>query len=84
LGKDAGQLCYPYDIELFADGTLLVSEYGNNRLQRFDRSGRSLGTWGSAGRKLGQLACPWSAAIGPRQRVYVVDSGNNRVQIVAM
>lgn len=83
FGQAPGDLNYPYDIDLLKDDTLLVCEYGNNRLQRFDLSGQSLETWGTVGRKPGQLNRPWGAA-GAEHRIYVVDSGNNRVQIVAM
>jgi DNA-binding beta-propeller fold protein YncE len=65
-----------------SDGTLVVAEYGNNRVQRFARDGASLGTWGKAGRKPGQLAYPWAVEVGPNGQMYVLDSGNNRVQIV--
>ncbi len=83
FGEGQGDLNYPYDIDLLVDETLLVCEYGNNRLQWFDLSGQSVGTWGAVGRKPGQLHRPWGAA-GSDGRIYVVDSGNNRVQIVAM
>jgi DNA-binding beta-propeller fold protein YncE len=73
---------YPYGLDMLSDGTLVVSEYGNNRLQRFDRRGNSLGVWGEAGRRPGQLAYPWAVAVAPGDRLLVIDSGNNRVQVV--
>jgi len=59
-----------------------VAEFGNNRVQRFDRQGRGLDVWGEPGRLPGQLAYPWGVALGRDRRVYVLDSGNNRVQVV--
>lgn len=81
VGQAAGKLRWPYDINICLDGSLLVSEYGNNRLQFFSRDGRSLQTWGSHGRRLGELYSPWGAVEGPTGSVYVLDSLNHRVQI---
>lgn len=79
-GRAAGEFCYPYGLALLQDGTLLVSEFGNNRVQLVDiDSGRGIGIIGAAGRAEGQLVTPWGvAAIG--ERILVLDSGNNRVQ----
>jgi DNA-binding beta-propeller fold protein YncE len=77
-------LRFPYGLDWLPDGTLVVAEYGNNRLQRFDRRGRSLGTWGRAGRRVGELAYPWTVVTGPQDRLFVLDSGNNRVQVLAL
>jgi len=79
-GLDRGQLRYPYDLALSDDGTIIVCEYGNNRIQSFDPAGNSLGICGSAGRRLGQLAYPWGVAVG-RDRAYIVDAGNDRIQV---
>jgi len=80
IGSEPGQLRYPYDITVLPDGTLLVCEYGNNRLQRFSRAGRSLGIWGSAGRGVGELAAPWGVDVAADGVIYVVDAQNNRIQ----
>ena len=77
-----GELRFPYNVDLLSDGTLVVCEYGNNRVQRFDTDGRSLGTWGQAGRRPGELAYPWALVVGQGDRVLIVDSGNNRVQVI--
>lgn len=82
LGREPGQMRYPYDISLSSDRTLLVCEYGGDRLQWFSKDGRSLRTWGRSGRKSGELSGPWGAAYGPGGRVYVLDSINNRVQVL--
>lgn len=73
---------FPYGLDWLSDGTLLVAEYGNNRIQRFDREGRSLGTWGAPGRRPGELAYPWSVSVASGNRILVLDSGNNRVQVL--
>jgi hypothetical protein len=82
----AGQatFTYPYGLVLLADGTVLVAEFGGNRVQRVDvETGRSLGVWGKAGRGAGELASPWAVAVAGKDSsagAYVLDSANSRVQ----
>lgn len=78
-GDGPGQFRYPYGVSLLDDGTALVAEFGNHRVQRIDlETGESLGLFGTAGRGKGELANPWAvAAVG--ETAYVLDSGNNRV-----
>lgn len=79
-GHAPGELQYPYGLTWLEDGTLLVAELGNHRVQRFDvDSGKGLGSWGAPGSGPGELAQPWAVARRGRT-VYVLDSGNNRVQ----
>ncbi len=81
-GRGAAQLAYPYDVEVLDDGTLLVCEFGNNRIQRLaPGDGRCLGYAGRMGMGEGELRFPWSVGV-VRDSVYVLDSGNNRVQVV--
>ncbi len=47
-GEGKGQFFYPYDLAFASDGTLLVIEYKNNRVQRLDRDGRWIASWGGA------------------------------------
>ena len=63
-GASRGELWFPYNVEMLSDATLVVCEYGNNRVQRLDATGRGLGVWGAAGRRPGQLAYPWALAVG--------------------
>lgn len=80
-GEGPGEFSYPYGVVLLGDGTAMVSEFGNNRLQRIDlANGESLGIYGQAGRGVGQLATPWAMAIVGDKAV-VLDSGNSRVQV---
>jgi DNA-binding beta-propeller fold protein YncE len=74
-------LRYPYDLALMGDGTIVVCEYGNNRIQLFRPDGKSLGVYGRAGREPGELAYPWGVAVDGRGRGFIVDAGNNRIQI---
>ena len=82
FGDEPGQLRYPYDLCITSNQTILVCEYEGHRLQWFSKEGRSLRTWGRSGRELGTLFAPWGATVGPQNRIYVVDSLNNRIQII--
>ena len=84
VGREPGQMRYPYDIACLPGGEILVCEFGNSRLQWFDRQGHSRRTWGTEGRRLGQVWAPWGAAVAPDGRLYVLDSLNARVQIVRL
>jgi hypothetical protein len=68
---------------MLPDDTLLIAEFGNNRVQRFDTAGRSLGVYGRIGRGEGELQYPWGVAAS-NDRIFVLDSGNNRVQVIEM
>jgi len=79
FGEELGQFKYPYGLELLGDGTALICEFGNHRVQRIDlQSGESLGVYGEPGRREGQLKNPWAVAtLG--SSTFVLDSGNNRI-----
>ena len=82
LGSGLGQFRYPYGLDKAPDGSLVVCEFGNNRVQWVDSTtGRGLGVWGAPGRAPGQLAYPWALALDRAGRVVTVDSGNNRLQV---
>jgi uncharacterized protein YjiK len=61
-------------------GDVYVVDSGNNRVQRFDRDGRFISEFGSAGRGNGQFDRPYGIAIDKDGYVYVSDAGNKRIQ----
>lgn len=78
-GDGPGQFRYPFGLATLGDGTVMVSEFGGNRVQRIEvQSGASGGSWGRAGRGEGELAAAWAVAVAG-SRTFVVDAGNNRV-----
>ena len=83
-GDAPGEFNYPYAVavEPRPGGDIFVVEWQNNRVQRFDADGRALGSWGRPGHNLGELATPWDVAVDANGRMYVVDFGNHRVQVV--
>ncbi len=80
-GRGPGELAYPYDVMVLRDGTLLVCEFGNNRVQRLSPEGKPLGTLGRVGTRPGELQYPWGVD-GTADDIFVLDSGNNRVQVI--
>ncbi|MSR43876.1 MAG: hypothetical protein EXS15_00745 [Phycisphaerales bacterium] len=83
-GAEPGALAYPYGIDSLDDGTLLVAEFGNCRLQRLDAmSGESLGVWGGGGSAIGRLNAPWAVA-HLAQRIFILDTANARIQSMSL
>lgn len=80
-GNGPGQFSYPYDIMVLPDGNLMVVEFHNCRLQKISPHGQPLGIYGRVGRAAGELQYPWGVD-GDEQRLFVLDSGNNRVQVI--
>ncbi|MGE3107039.1 MAG: hypothetical protein AB7G11_08030 [Phycisphaerales bacterium] len=78
-GDGLGQFRIPYGLHDLGDGTALIAEFGNNRVQRIDlATGMGMGTWGRPGRGEGELFNPWAVTtLGAK--AYVLDSGNNRI-----
>ena len=79
-GEKPGQFYYPYDLAIASDGSVIVCEYGNQRLQRFAADGTWIATWGGPGIGPGQLYQPWGVVIDSHDRIHVLDSNNHRVQ----
>ncbi len=79
-GTGPGQFFYPYDLAIASDETVVVVEYKNNRIQRFDPSGKWIASWGGPGFEPGRLNQPWGVVIDSRDRVHILDSSNHRVQ----
>ena len=84
-GSQPGQFRFPYGLDADAAGRLIVTEFGNSRVQKIDpATGASVAAWdGGFGAKPGQFKYPWAAAYDSvRDRVVVLDSGNNRLQVL--
>ncbi|MEB3195587.1 MAG: 6-bladed beta-propeller [Candidatus Sericytochromatia bacterium] len=62
------------------NGDVYVVDSGNNRVQRFDRDGRFVSEFGSAGRGNGQFDRPYGIAIDKDGYIFISDSGNKRIQ----
>ena len=54
--------------------------HGNHRIEKFDREGNFITQWGGFGNGDGQFNFPYGIAVDAKGSVFVVDSGNTRVQ----
>jgi hypothetical protein len=61
-------------------GNVFVADTGNNRIQKFDKSGNFLLTFGTQGSGNGQFSLPFGVAVDSTGNIFVADAGNNRIQ----
>ena len=82
-GSERGQLSRPEDIAITSKGTLLVTNWGNHRIQEFTMDGECISCVGSKGN--GPLQFHYLSGIAINKttgQVYVADCGNHRVQVL--
>lgn len=81
-GEDERHFNRPTGVAVSPQGDVLITDgYVNNRVVRFDGSGRFIKAWGRLGVKPGEFSLPHAAALDSRGRLYVCDRNNVRVQI---
>jgi sugar lactone lactonase YvrE len=80
-GAGPGQLNIPLAASVTPDGTLLVLDSGNFRIQAFDLDGKHRFSFGSVGNGLGQFSRARSIATDDEGKIFVSDASFNNVQI---
>lgn len=80
-GVGNGQFNYPTHLTMDSQGTCIVTDTMNARLQRLDRTGRYLDTIGCAGDSPGCFGRPKGVAVDGIGRLYVVDAAFDHFQI---
>ncbi len=88
-GSANGDFSFPQGIAFAPDGTLLVDDSGNNRIERFSlNAGDTVATWvatygqfgaGSTA-PAGDLNNPTGIAVAPNGTIWVADTLNNRIE----
>ncbi|HAV63716.1 MAG TPA: hypothetical protein DCY13_15285 [Verrucomicrobiales bacterium] len=73
-------MSYPYDIRIDAAGRQFVCEFGNSRIQVFDREDRLIEVIGGSGAAPGAFNNPWAITLDSQGNLIVADSLNHRVQ----
>jgi hypothetical protein len=72
----------PTDVAIAPDREVFVADgYGNNRVVHFNARGEFVKSWGSLGSSPGRFSLPHSIAIDSKDRLYVADRNNARVQV---
>jgi sugar lactone lactonase YvrE len=79
-GSGDHTLVYPHDLKCAVDGTVLIAEYGANRISRFTGEGTFIESIGSAGREPGQFAAPRGVTVDVDGVMFVADTDNHRIQ----
>jgi len=81
-GTGDGQFDSPIDVAVdTSHGYLYVLDSKNARVQVFTPAGDFLGKWGRVGRGEGEFLDPYGIVIDGNDNVYVLDTGNFRVQV---
>ncbi|KPA15977.1 NHL repeat containing protein, partial [Candidatus Magnetomorum sp. HK-1] len=78
-----GEFDKPKGIAVGQDGTIIVADTGDDRIQVFSSSGDfaySIGT-DSSGNNIGQFNDPEAVAVDKNGKIYVADTGNDRIQV---
>jgi len=70
-GTGPGEFDLPHSVAVDKNGLVYVADRSNARIQVFDSNGKFLKMWKSA-----ELGRPWTLAVGPDNRLYVVDGGD--------
>ena len=75
----------PTDVVVAPNGDIFVADSHrngkNNRIVKFDRTGKHLKEWGKKGSGPGEISEPHTIALDSRGRLFVGDRENNRIQI---
>jgi sugar lactone lactonase YvrE len=83
-GTDESHFFRPTDVAIASNGDLFVSDgYGNARIVHFTKEGKFVKAWGSLGVEAGQFSIPHSIEVDSKDRLYVADRNNARVQVYA-
>jgi len=78
-GPLAGQFNYPMGVA-FLQTDVLVADYQANKVVKFDPATGVWVSWGSAGAEGGMFVNPTDVKVAANGNIYVVDSGNSRIQ----
>jgi adhesin HecA-like repeat protein len=83
-GSGRGQLVDTEDVAVDRQGTVYVVDDAAGHVVAFSSRGDLRGVWGSVGSRPGQFSNPSGVAVDARGNVYVTDTGNHRIQRLAL
>lgn len=79
-GSSAGELRFPAHVACAPDGSIVVSDAMNFRVQRFSNDGAPLDSFGRKGDAAGDIALPKGIAADSKGNLWVVDAQFENVQ----
>ena len=82
-GSGEGQFNFPSQIAVASDGSIVVADSMNFRVQRFSAVGAFLGVFGQKGDAAGHFALPKGVAVDAQGSIWVVDAQFENVQAFA-
>ncbi|HYD49098.1 MAG TPA: 6-bladed beta-propeller, partial [Terriglobales bacterium] len=75
-----GRLQQPRGIGVSSQGEIYVADFGNHRVQQFDKELKHVRHWGKMGDLPGEFKEPCGLEVAPSGEVLVADTWNHRVQ----
>ena len=79
-GTGPNQFSLPFGLAINHSGNIFVSDSTMHRITKFSGEGRHILNFGTQGQRIGMLHSPEGLALLGEERLYVADSGNNRIQ----
>ena len=85
-GTDNTHFSQPSAVITAPNGDIFVADGhdsapSNNRIMKFDKTGKFIKAWGKSGEGPEDLNCPHALAMDSQGRLFVADRGNNRIQV---
>lgn len=80
-GTGNGEFNTPVDVSVDANSRVYVTDFENDRVQKFTSSGVFLGSFGTVGTGDGQFNGPAGIDADVETEVHVADYGNDRIQV---
>ena len=82
-GSAPGQFNYPEGVAMDGEGSILVCDYNNHRIQQFSPTGKHLKSVGTNGNGPLQFNKPIGIAVHSHtHKVYIADTYNHRIQLL--
>ncbi|MDH4128026.1 MAG: VWA domain-containing protein [Spirochaetota bacterium] len=80
LSKGDINFKHPYDVIINSKGDIYISDFGNDRIHKFNSNKKYLFSYGKSGSNDKEFYGPQGLAIDENDNLYVVDKGNHRIQ----
>jgi tripartite motif-containing protein 71 len=76
-----GTFSSPRDLAIDSEGNIYIADSRNHRIQKFNKEGVFVTTWGREGDDNGKFKEPCGIDVGSDGNVYVADTWNGRAQV---